>query len=146
MPFVKSDPLYEPFIREWENANKMRQWFHQQKNRISDPDEDARLKKIDDLKTNIIDKAKFLVKLEIPSFFQTMDPSQDVMSSLTTLNQPQQSLEHASSTQVAELNKSQDSVAREWKNKLKSEGTIQSDQDKRAEIRKCGTSAVLVCL
>lgn len=29
---------------------------------------------------------------------------------------------------------------------MRNQGTIQTEQDKRAEVRKCGTSAVLVCL
>ena len=37
-------------------------------------------------------------------------------------------------------------MRKEWKENLKNQGSIQTEQEKKAEVRKCGTSAVLVCL
>ena len=121
---LKNDKMYEVFIREWENATKMRKWFADEKQRFTSLQGKDFDDKLEAICKSVIEKAKLLIKLQPPSYFQTMDPSQDVVGSLTMLQVP--SFAHSrSSMQITQhTNEIAEEMRKEWKTNLKNKGSI----------------------
>jgi hypothetical protein len=80
--FLKKDEFYAIFIKEWENATKMRKWYADEKQRLSGLEEEEYNEKLKEMRDLIVEKAKVLVKLQPPSYYMTSDPSQGVASLL----------------------------------------------------------------
>lgn len=72
---IKQDKEFEVFLREWENATKMRKWYIDERNRLTNLEEAELAQKLKALRDSVVEKAKLLVKLQPPTYFQTMDPS-----------------------------------------------------------------------
>ena len=122
----------------------MRKWFNDEKQRLTGLEDEQFKQKLDELRQNIYKKASLLTQLQPPSFFQSMDPLADVVSSVPTIKQP--SFVQSKSSQTGDIINDSLKAHKEWRSSLESTGAIQSEQEKRSEVRKCGTSAVLVCL
>ena len=99
---------------------------------------------------NVIQKAEFLTKLEVPNVFKSMKPSQEIFE----LPHKIPSYQRDDIKDEEELKETpggiQFNVWREhyktWKSQLKNQGTISSRQQQNNEIKQVGTAAVIVCL
>ena len=72
----KDTPL---LFREWCNATKMRKWLKEKIMSLHlDLDKAEDSKKLTQIVSGVVSKAEFLIKLEKPHYFHTLNPNQEL--------------------------------------------------------------------
>ena len=104
--------------------------------------------KLRQLIDGVVSKASFLIKLEKPQVFQTLDSNQELFE--LSYKIPSYARDYAKDESEVKTDVEESTLwcqsYQEWKNNLKQTGAIRTHQQKISEVRQIGTSAILVCL
>ena len=83
--FIKEEKDMPIFFKEWCNATKMRRWLQDKKNSdgldLTNRPEDE--EKLNQIITGVISKAEFLIKIEKPTVFQSINPDDEILNQLS---------------------------------------------------------------